>query len=437
MASPALSPAGLRDIHGIINLDEISKLFMRMLQRLDQQDQTISQLQQSLTAYTQLNAFQDKIGKIEHTLGQIESKLQRVSNACTSKILDKEVTSGELASSNFFQLQKLSKALAACISRTEVEAQYQHFMKIGKSTLALQKDMANLSKVADELNQSHLLINQRLGTAESAITQKLDRSELMHVQALASKVSLYDDFRLKTLQCIEELYIAKADLEETVGEHSETLLKHANELQGLTALSTKLATKRDIHTLAREIEKHSAEIAVCVTMPTFNQLDQRVDDLSSSLHSCAELVQTHDQHIDRMQKALKTKATVQQVEKCVLKEDYVEFLAMNDENMASKAPLSVTDVLKLELQRLDALLSSESRRVDLAIRFVDWFTQRGESYEHNIQLIDKHLKDLAIGGPWAGRGVGVHTYVLPGQRVMFEKYAGGRRGEEEADKGKW
>ena len=260
------------------------------------------------------------------------------------------VTSGELASSNFFQLQKLSKALAACISRTEVEAQYQHFMKIEKSTLALQIDMANLSKVADELNQSHLLINQRLGTAESAITQKLDRSELMHVQALASKVSLYDDFRLKTLQCIEELYIAKADLEETVGEHSETLLKHANELQGLTALSTKLATKRDIHTLAREIEKHSAEIAVCVTMPTFNQLDQRVDDLSSSLHSCAELVQTHDQHIDRMQKALKTKATVQQVEKCVLKEDYVEFLAMNDENMASKAPLSVTDVLKLELQ---------------------------------------------------------------------------------------
>lgn len=90
MASPALSPAGLRDIHGIINLDEISKLFMRMLQRLDQQDQTISQLQHALTAYTQINTFQDKIGKIEHALGQIDTKLQRVSNACTAKVMDKE-----------------------------------------------------------------------------------------------------------------------------------------------------------------------------------------------------------------------------------------------------------------------------------------------------------------------------------------------------------
>lgn len=29
------------------------------------------------------------------------------------------------------------------------------------------------------------------------------------------------------------------------------------------------------------------------------------------------------------------------------------------------------------------------------MRFVDWFTKRGETYECNLQVIDKHLKNLA------------------------------------------
>ncbi|RYG98169.1 hypothetical protein EON65_51785 [archaeon] len=210
--------------------------------------------------------------------------------------------------------------------------------------------MANLSKVADELNQSHLLINQRLGTAESAITQKLDRSELMHLQALASKVSLYDDFRLNTLQCMEELYKAKSDLEGAVREHTGTIQNHTEEVQGLKALTHKLASKRDIHTLAREIEKHSTEIAARVPTSTFSQLSHRVDGLSSSLHTCSEQVRVHDQQLVQAERALRTKATVQQVEKCVLKEDFGEFLLRNEENLLSKAAVSVTDVLKIEMQ---------------------------------------------------------------------------------------
>ena len=29
------------------------------------------------------------------------------------------------------------------------------------------------------------------------------------------------------------------------------------------------------------------------------------------------------------------------------------------------------------------------------MRFVEWFTERGVSYEHNMQVIDKHIGNLA------------------------------------------
>ena len=39
-------------------------------------------------------------------------------------------------------------------------------------------------------------------------------------------------------------------------------------------------------------------------------------------------------------------------------------------------------------------IETESSRIDLSVRFIDWFTQRGEAYEHNIKIINNHLKQL-------------------------------------------
>lgn len=39
-------------------------------------------------------------------------------------------------------------------------------------------------------------------------------------------------------------------------------------------------------------------------------------------------------------------------------------------------------------------MKQESDRLSVAMRFVDWFSNRGENYEHNMKIIDKHLRDL-------------------------------------------
>ncbi len=39
-------------------------------------------------------------------------------------------------------------------------------------------------------------------------------------------------------------------------------------------------------------------------------------------------------------------------------------------------------------------IETESERTSVAVRFVDWFTNRGENYDHNMKVIDRHLKNL-------------------------------------------
>ena len=47
-------------------------------------------------------------------------------------------------------------------------------------------------------------------------------------------------------------------------------------------------------------------------------------------------------------------------------------------------------------QMLEHKMQTDSDRLSVAMRFVDWFTNRGENYEHNMRIIDKHLKDLIV-----------------------------------------
>lgn len=40
-------------------------------------------------------------------------------------------------------------------------------------------------------------------------------------------------------------------------------------------------------------------------------------------------------------------------------------------------------------------LKSQNEKLGIVTRFVEWFTSRGENYEHNLKIIDKHLGNLA------------------------------------------
>ena len=40
-------------------------------------------------------------------------------------------------------------------------------------------------------------------------------------------------------------------------------------------------------------------------------------------------------------------------------------------------------------------LKSQNEKLGIITRFVEWFTSRGENYEHNLKIIDKHLGNLA------------------------------------------
>jgi hypothetical protein len=51
----------------------------------------------------------------------------------------------------------------------------------------------------------------------------------------------------------------------------------------------------------------------------------------------------------------------------------------------------------VKLQDLADRVEKEATKTAIALRFVEWFTDRGVMYEQNMKTIDKHLGKLALG----------------------------------------
>jgi len=88
------------------------------------------------------------------------------------------------------------------------------------------------------------------------------------------------------------------------------------------------------------------------------------------------------------------KATVSQVKACVLRTHFEEVISSLGDDVDHKASQEFALRLQRTQEEAGKVASHEKHRVDVAMRFVDWFTSRGEGYEHNMRLIDKHLGKL-------------------------------------------
>jgi nitrogen fixation/metabolism regulation signal transduction histidine kinase len=99
-------------------------------------------------------------------------------------------------------------------------------------------------------------------------------------------------------------------------------------------------------------------------------------------------------YIESVETSLQTKASQTDVDRCVTLTAFERAITNTNREMLQKTDNPFTEALQGHVQSLEQRILEESERTSVAIKFVDWFTARGENYEHNIKIIDRHLREL-------------------------------------------
>jgi hypothetical protein len=98
---------------------------------------------------------------------------------------------------------------------------------------------------------------------------------------------------------------------------------------------------------------------------------------------------------------------------CVKRVHYEEAIATLGTEIEQKAYNSTVHALETRQQATERELSQTVNGLSIVSRFVQWFTERGDSYEHNLQIIDGHLRNLVKNqSPLLSAGGGAYPSTL-------------------------
>lgn len=235
----------------------------------------------------------------------------------------------------------------------------------------------------------------RITGLESVISSKIDRSEIGHIEALVSKLQTFHDFKYQTLDALDR--IKNHDLI-NINDH---LNNHDNSLTGLSSSLSKLQEKcetlalnKDLMNTNKQLNDLSNKVDTCALKVQLDEAIRLAKEESMRLDNTYTYCEVLDKRLSSTELDLPTKSTIVDMNKRVLRNHFDEAVETLGTCLDTKSSSVELQAAEDRIKELEQKLEIETARVAIAMRFIEWFTTRGENYEHNLKLIDKHLGNL-------------------------------------------
>ena len=175
------------------------------------------------------------------------------------------ISAGDLATANYEAICKINKMVAECITRAEVEVQYQNLYEIRTTNQKIQKDLAVSIKMTEDLTKAHANMSGKLGVIEATLPNKLDRSEVNYIESIADKVDLYDEFKANTLAHLQSLQLSADEAVSNLEQHAHHLTSIDQYLAQVTVRVDAAALQKDMNKVQEVLTKHQSKLDECAS----------------------------------------------------------------------------------------------------------------------------------------------------------------------------
>lgn len=389
----------------LIRLDEVEDILGTMMKRLDDQEATILSLQRLSASLLPKAAANDVFESIQEKIVDLNARLDEVQSAATANIgVGREMPAGELAYLNSMNIQQISASLAECARQVEVANSFKEMASANEVKLRMVQNYACPLDMGKSLQQAQQDSSRRLTGVEMLVALKVDRSEMGTLDNLAESLNMYENFKNNTLSTLEQQALVNNKVGDELSDHAKQIQEAHSDRGRLSSGVAAAATKVELSSLAHQLRSVTDMTGLCAAKSSLDELQEIVLAESARITTSENFASSLSEQIKETNEEVSTKATIVENNKRVLQKHYDEAVLALGSDLDTKASSNSLGGVDVRVAMLEAQLEAESARLAVAMRFVDWFTSRGENYEHNLRLVDKHLRNLTTGSNPAERG---------------------------------
>ena len=414
MAAAAPTP-----LQGILNLPRLEQLFGQLMARLAHQETEIAALQ---TAARHNATLEARCAGLEAQLARLE--------AATS--LDAESindTASEAPSSS------------SAPSATPVPHQHHHHVPLNRQVADNTAAIARLADLIDGRHAHHSTRHDHALESHRTLTERLDALELRgaakdHALALedelaafgrrldatdavvATKVDGVDEaafratcVRLRNVdEFINRTNATVAELEERASKASDERSHIHEQLEASSVITAALQREVDaiVAVVGEEaVKREERDQALDEALANTTHRDahaQHVAHHASTLEQLQQLKREVEQGFSRVSADLaaeESRASSQSSEDRAAARRGAEAAAALARRLVDgavrdllAAPHGAVAECRGRVARLEETSAKARAELDIALKFVDWFSNRGEGYEHNMTALDRRLDGM-------------------------------------------
>jgi hypothetical protein len=126
---------------------------------------------------------------------------------------------------------------------------------------------------------------------------------------------------------------------------------------------------------------------------TLLAFEHKFNEVQGTMESLESSISRHNKRIESMNSNMCLKQTL---ESYTSQSEFRTILDDIRNEMSSKLSQPVFQELQQTVDNLTEDYLHTKQKACLASDFVEWFSNKGEAYEQNLAVVDRHLKDLAI-----------------------------------------
>ena len=257
------------------------------------------------------------------------------------------------------------------------------------------KETVTPMEITSKLMNTQNLMTIKLNHMDDMMNTKVDKSNIAVLESLYSSLSLYDEFKSETLQRLNQIDVTTGELCNTVSQHTSAIdALQQNVVEINEKIQRTCHTKHDHQQFLSVFNDLVAVVKDCESKQVVRDINDRLIRTVDNVNGLISNVSDITTGLEGVKKELTTKAGVTEVKACVLRTHYDEAVMALGSAIDTKAYIADLERAEADINRIDNKLEQESAKVGVAMRFVDWFIGRGENYEHNLRVVDKHLSNL-------------------------------------------
>ncbi|GBG28280.1 Hypothetical Protein FCC1311_045032 [Hondaea fermentalgiana] len=370
----------------LLNVDALDAVLRELAAQRETQETALGNLERGFQAKasaldvkhieSRLEAWAAKLGN------DLKSVRQRIDIVDRGDVQDTDASSQRLGRVVAWQLRRLEQidaALARKATQERCDAVYERLHEMYVSlNRSMQTEHAKIRDV-DTLRDAHAELSRQVTLVQQLLAGKLDKSTFAHLDALAQRVRSFTDSH-------DALLDRAQNAEDRLARSESALEKQAAQIRKLNAALCTMQKRLDASARAADqdllaarlvemqerVEESAAAKDVVRIDSSLARTRDRVDQLAASVESAIKPLQTK---LATDQRSLAERAEAAAVQERKTIQALHKDIAHIKERLQTRA--SQTDLASLLEWSQDAKAQHGSleKRMDFALRFIDWYSK--------------------------------------------------------------